>query len=436
MSLFYDFFEYHQKTKHSYHSVRNFPNRLDWDNQPSAFKTYPKQFKRIALGEEYPNYDFLYYIAGVSAKKTYPGVEYYLRVNPSAGALYPNEIYFQCRNQEGFEDGIYHFEIKTSSVTLLKKLEEGEGIEANLGFDFSCDGFMFFISSIYYRSSWKYKKRAFRYCLLDAGHILGSIEASAYLFEKDFEIIYDFDKKYLNKLFSFDEKEFFTSIVVCGKNNKKNLNPINLDLVTVDGLRYENDNGKELFEKEEIIEKAYENSLKINNKIVQLEKAKFIYNRDLFKEVIFKRRSVRGFNKASISKAQLESILNMLNQAISSDCDEEIDIYYVVNRVEGLPLGLYKDGVCIKKGDYSSKAGYLCLEQDLGSSSAVTFFLASKARNYQALYQKAGIIGHRLYLSSNYLQVQCSGIGAYYDDEVCEFIDDYSMVLYALAIGN
>ena len=101
-----------------------------------------------------------------------------------------------------------------------------------------------------------------------------------------------------------------------------------------------------------------------------------------------------------------------------------------------MKVGVIKNGQYLKEGDFKSKAGYLCLEQDLGTSSAVTFFLTSKAKNYQALYQKAGIIGHRLYLSSNYLGYGCSGIGAYYDDEVCEFLDEYSQVLYALAIGN
>jgi nitroreductase len=76
------------------------------------------------------------------------------------------------------------------------------------------------------------------------------------------------------------------------------------------------------------------------------------------------------------------------------------------------------------------------LEQDLGKSSAVTFFLTTTSKNYQASYQKAGIIGHRLYLAANYLGYGCSGIGAYYDDEVCEFIAKNTMVLYALAIGK
>ena len=86
----------------------------------------------------------------------------------------------------------------------------------------------------------------------------------------------------------------------------------------------------------------------------------------------------------------------------------------------------------------SKKAAYLSLEQDLGGDSGVTIFLSSQGKNYQALYQKAGIIAHRLYLISEYLGLGCSGIGAYYDDEVCEFLDldKNCMILYAIAFGN
>ena len=91
----------------------------------------------------------MYLISGISAKKTYPDTEYYLRINPSAGALYPNEVYFQVRNTEGFQDGIYHLEVSTSSAVLLKKLEENEGIENLLELDYDVDGFIFFISSYF-----------------------------------------------------------------------------------------------------------------------------------------------------------------------------------------------------------------------------------------------------------------------------------------------
>ena len=39
------------------------------------------------------------------------------------------------------------------------------------------------------------KNRAFRYCLLDAGHLIGSIEASAYLFDKSLKLFMIFLKR-------------------------------------------------------------------------------------------------------------------------------------------------------------------------------------------------------------------------------------------------
>ena len=426
---------YHQNTKHSYNSIRTNPNRVDWNNPPNKFKNYSKDYKRIQLLNENPNYNFLYLIAGISAKKTYPNAEYYLRVNPSAGALYPNEIYFQVRNTDGFEDGIYHLEVASSSAVLLKKLELTQGIENLLDLPYSVDGFIFFISSLYFRSSWKYKNRAFRYCLLDAGHLIGTIEASSYLFDKDFELIYDFSKEKLNEFFSFDEKEFFTSIVIAGKKQQNEKVSFSLSLPTLDGASYIEENIS-FFEKNKLVEMAYQDSLNIVDKKAQENRAIFNFQKQRFQDTIFKRRSIREFSNQSISKIKFESILNVVNQAIKSDCDEQVDIYYTINRVEGMILGLYKNGQLLRTGDFSSTAGYLCLEQDLGKSSAVTFFLTSKGKNYQELYQKAGVIGHRLYIASNYLDIGCSGIGAYYDDEVCEFIEENTMVLYALAIGN
>lgn len=427
MSSFEEFNKYHMETKHSYFSVRSFPNRLDWENQPNAFKSYPESFKKIKLNLELKNHSFIYYIAGITAKKTYPGVEYYLRVNPSAGALYPNEIYFQSRNNKDLEDGIYHFDIINSSITLLQKIKD-DGIEPLLGLDKKEDGFLFLISSVYYRSSWKYKNRAFRYCLLDAGHILGSLELSSYVHNKDYEILYCIDKKALNSLFSFDEKEFFTSAFKISNDTKQKVEKIKLDLPTVDGSFY--------FEKNDLIEEVYKNSLNPSSCKKEENKSSFNYQKEYLKEIILKRRSIREFTKQAITNNELDKILEILNQPIYSDCDEKIDIYYVANRVKELRPGLYKNKELLQKGDLSKKAGYLCLEQDLGKDSAVTFFLTSKGKNYQELYQKAGIIGHRLYIASNYLGYGCSGIGAYYDDEVCEFVGENTQVLYALAIGN
>ena len=406
--------------------MRSNPNRMDWDNQPNQFKCYPKEFERIALDYSIETHKFIILSFSISAKKTYPGVEYYLRINPSAGALYPNEIYFQVRNQQGFKDGIYHYETLNNCAVLLHELND-EGIEPYFNYETAQNGFIFLVSNVYYRSAWKYKNRAFRYCMLDSGHLLGTMEASCYVLNKNYKIQYAFEKQKLNDLFNFKKEEFFVSSFHLNFNTQKELKPFNKEVPYV--------NATEVFEQNEMIEFAYAQTQKIEqNKNFSVPS--FNFARPFLEEVIKKRRSIREFTKKSMAKYEFESIMKVLNEPITSDCDEEVNIYCVINRIKDMKMGLYKDNAYLKVGDFTKKAGYLCLEQDLGNSSSVTFFLTSKAKNYQALYQKAGIIGQRLYLSSNYLGYGCSGIGAYYDDEVNEFISNDEMVLYALAIGN
>ena len=417
-------------TKHSYNSVRTDPNRLSWEDQPSTYKNYPSEYKKYKLDLEKKEDGFLYHIAGLTAKKTYPGGEYYLRINPSAGALYPNELYFQVRDIKGIEDGIYHYEVSSSSITLLQSISDKEGLEPYLGYRTAMKGYLFLVSAVYYRSAWKYRDRAFRYCLLDAGHLLGCIEASALLRPHAVQMIYTIQRQKLNRMFGFQKNEWFlagASMAVPIQDT--NIAPIEFELPYVDGSR--------TFEKNPIIEEAYEESSVLKGCKKCIKAPKFTYNAQKLQETIFSRRSQRGFQEGAITKGQFNYIMEMIHQHILSDCDEEVNVYVVVNRVLDMPLGLYKDGTYLAYGDFSNQVGYLSLEQySLAASGAVAFFLTSDANNYQALYQKAGIIGHRLYIASLYLGIGCSGIGAYYDDEVVNFVGNTEMVLYALAIGK
>ena len=423
-------FWYHAMTKHSYNSVRTNPNRLSWEDQPSTYKNYPEAYQKFKLNLDEEEDNFLYHIAGLTAKKSYPSGEYYLRINPSAGALYPNELYFQVRGVEGNVDGIYHYEVSSSSLTLLQEISEVEGIEPYFGFKTAMRGYLFLVSAIYYRSSWKYKDRALRYCLLDAGHLLGSIEAAALLKPHAVQIHYTIDKEKLNRMFGFEEREWFLAgAVMAVPIHGSEVNAIEFLLPYVDGSRS--------FEKNELIEQAYHETMALEACKRQIKAPKFTYNTTKLQETLFARRSQRGFHEGAITKGQFNYIMEMIQQPILSDCDEEVSIYVVVNRVLDMPLGLYKDGAYLAYGDFARKAGYLSLEQySLSLQGAVAFFLTSKAKNYQALYQKAGIIGQRLYVAAQYMQIGCSGIGAYYDDEVNEFVGNNDMVLYALAIGK
>ena len=81
-------FWYHASTKHSYNSVRTNPNRMLWDDKPSTYKNYPDSYTKIKLDLDKEEDNFLHHIAGLTAKKSYPSGEYYLRINPSASGRF------------------------------------------------------------------------------------------------------------------------------------------------------------------------------------------------------------------------------------------------------------------------------------------------------------------------------------------------------------
>src|SRR5215469_7770183 len=97
--------KYHEETKHSYWSVRSNPHFLDWANKPLPFKTYPRietfplprdvsqtgvaALSAIAHGVPSLRADLapdlqdlariLYFSAGITKQRTYPGGEIYFR---------------------------------------------------------------------------------------------------------------------------------------------------------------------------------------------------------------------------------------------------------------------------------------------------------------------------------------------------------------------
>jgi len=111
----------------------------------------------------------LYYTGGINAERW--GVR--LRAAPSAGALYPIEIYPLVHRVQGLEPGLYHYVVRDHALGLLRSgnlqgeitrhgLMQGFLGEANLVLVFT---------AIFQRLRWKYQSRTYRYALLEAGHL-------------------------------------------------------------------------------------------------------------------------------------------------------------------------------------------------------------------------------------------------------------------------
>src|SRR5262249_9003366 len=125
---------YHERTAHSPASVRASGHTLDWDNKPFPFKVYtdipalplPHAVDVLATptlaaiageGTSAPGAltletltSVLYYTAGVTKQKHYPGgAEVLFRAAASTGALYQTEVYVVAHAVVGLAPGVYHF---------------------------------------------------------------------------------------------------------------------------------------------------------------------------------------------------------------------------------------------------------------------------------------------------------------------------------------
>ena len=229
----------------------------------------------------------------------------------------------------------------------------------------------------------------------------------------------------LNEDLGFENKEFVTGCVVVGEYEESNCRRLRLKIPFVPGTDY--------FEANDFIEQGYRDTLEQNSNCQPIIYPKFNYNRQKFLETVLRRRSARRFQRESI--ADFIEICQDILQSIPTESYEDIEIYYIVNRVEEMEAGIYRNSELIKAGDFSQKAGYLCVNQGIARDGAVTLFLVSAYQNYQTALQLAGLIGQRMYLASNYRGISCSGIGAYYDEETKEFLGTDKDILYGMVIG-
>ncbi|MGB4703897.1 MAG: SagB/ThcOx family dehydrogenase [Candidatus Saccharicenans sp.] len=107
--------------------------------------------------------------------------DFLFRTAPSAGALYPLELYVAARSVEKLNPGLYHFVPATHS---LRQRYEGDLspllAEAALDQDFLAEAsFNLILTAVFERTTWKYGARGFRYIYLDAGHIVQNAALAA-----------------------------------------------------------------------------------------------------------------------------------------------------------------------------------------------------------------------------------------------------------------
>ncbi|MBI3949845.1 MAG: SagB/ThcOx family dehydrogenase [Acidobacteria bacterium] len=495
--------EYHNATKHSYWSIRRNAHYLDWQDQPYPFKVstnlepipLPRDLPHSgvpaieavaatrveAQGDVVPDLPtlahVLYYSAGITKKKTYPGGEIYFRAAACAGALYPIEIYVVCGDLPGLEAGVYHFNPGDFALCRLRAGDyRGILVQATANEpSIAAAPVVLVHTAITWRSSWKYQARSYRYHYWDDGMNLANTLAASAANKLPTKIVMGFVDDLVNRLVGVDgEQEMSLALAPLGHLSAPPPAPVS----EISDLRLE---VRPLSRRQvdyPIIRKMHKASslatvdevtawqgaspdlptLARTGRVVELHPldASKLPGEEL-ESVIVRRASTRQFAHKSIPFESLSTLLDRATRGFPTDFLEPPgwhlnDLYLSVHAVEGLPPGTYfyhwsdRTLELLKEGDFRQKACYLCLEQDLGGDSSFTvFYLADLERifqrygnrGYRAAQMEAAIIGGKLYLTAYALRHGATGL-TFYDDDVTNFFSPHAQgksAMFVTALG-
>lgn len=107
----------------------------------------------------------------------FPGESFYLRGTPSAGGLYPLEIYPLAFNVDGLEPGLYHYSPKDHSLEVLRQSDtiREEFVNCTSYVELaSTASAIFVITGVLRRNLSKYMFRGYRFLSYDVGACLQS----------------------------------------------------------------------------------------------------------------------------------------------------------------------------------------------------------------------------------------------------------------------
>jgi SagB-type dehydrogenase family enzyme len=444
---------YHERTKHSYESVRASRHTLDWANRPHAFKEYvgleaiplpaePPGAERVAA----PSFSDLSWIlrwgAGVIRTRRLPGGETYsFRTYSSAGALYPVEVYVACGDLPGLTAGAYHFHPGEPALRRLRGEDVRGALAAAAANAWVAEAAVVLVlTGILWRTAWKYQARGYRHLYWDAGTMLTNLLALAASGGYEAQLLTGFVDADVSRVLGIDgEHEAALALLALGRGARASapapLQPVDLAVKPLSREQQRHPEAHALHGA---------SSLATPEEVRRYRSRADAHDRGLpdgaelspeaLEPVLRRRGSVREFTSDAVALDELAGILALASSPIPADVAAWNEIYLIVNAVDGAEPGAYRfeppDRLeRLQPGNFRLQAGFLALEQAFAARAAATIFLladlervleAHGNRGYRAAQLEAGIRAGRIYIGAF-----ARGLGAtastFYDDAVTEF---------------
>ncbi|MBD2444672.1 SagB/ThcOx family dehydrogenase [Dolichospermum sp. FACHB-1091] len=497
---------YHDRTKYDPQTLASKSHNLDWAKQPVPFKEYkigsdidlkPYLEETAATFAHNQNAQWwwrlsqlLFHSYGLTAKMPSMGSAVYLRAAPSAGGLYPAEVYLVSRGTPLLPPGLYNYQCRTHSLMHFWESDVWQNLQEACFWHSSLESTQLAIitTAVFYRSAWRYEDRAYRRILLDTGHLLGNIQLAGNITDYRPYLIGGFVDKAVNDLLYIDQEQEGTTAVLALADLldiRQNLPSGTTALPSGTTTNYPSIPDGELLKYFHLqTEIPARTNGDLNLPTVQPERSlEDKYNFSFCEKIptdttpifwgknlselantIYKRRSTRAYSGDNLSFDQLKALLdftyqpqNYSDQNLDPNPDyfdlNLIETFIVVSGIQGLDTGCYyyapkaQELRQIRFKNFRRELHFLCLGQELGRDAAAVLFHTAdlKAaiaqygdRVYRYLHTDAGILGQRLNLGAIRLNLGVSGIAGFFDDQVNDVlgipIDE--AVIYITTLGK
>lgn len=497
---------YHERTKYDPQTIASKNKGLNWSKQPVPFKEYkigstvdlkPYIQEKAEAFVDKPDAQWWHRLSrllfcsyGLTAKMPSMGNTVYLRAAPSAGGLYPAEMYVVSRGTALLPPGVYNYQCRTHSLIaywesdVWQKLQEACLWHPTL----QKTQLAIIITAVFYRSAWRYEDRAYRRICLDTGHLLGNIELAGAMTQYRPHLIGGFVDQAVNELLYIDSQQESAIAVLpladlvdikqnipTGQTASPSATETNYPHIP-DGklLKYFHDctqippgtTGK-LTSPEVKQEKSLEDKYnfpfceKISTVSQSIHWGEKLEGLEV---TIFKRRSTRAYSGDDLTFDELKALLDFsyqpqhyVDQGFDHSTDyfdlNLIETFIAVSGVEGLEAGCYyyapkaQELRQIRFKNFRKELHFLCLGQELGRDAAAVVFHTADLKSavgqygdrvYRYLHMDAGHLGQRLNLAAIRLGLGVSGIGGFFDEQVNEVlgIPADEVVLYMTTLGR
>ena len=495
--------EYHWKT--SYDRYRMDGHFLDWENQPNPFKKYtgiqpislttvsrfPEkslwQLTSPSISQPEPKAldknliaQLLHLAGGLTAKSRQAGKDFYYRSVASAGALYPAEIYVGLYDAKGLEPGIYHFGADDFALTPLRRGNFRRFLSetCSASSENQHPSVSFFLTGIFFRSAWKYRARAFRYVLLDTGHLLENLILALASVDLAFTCHYDFNDDKVGRLIGLDgQREVgLVCVHVLGKPLSATQAPVAQETTSVDPLPDEIIEAGRVSRREVVYDDILETyragiqepaSHRVQGTMFNdigvtltswapIEKSDADNEERPYAQSILHRRSKRNYINQSLAKKKFMRLLDLLCRSARKDGDDDpfacLTVGFLTGNIDEFEPGFYlldpekRRAGRVISGNLLEPMASVCLDQKWLTNAAAHFLLMANlkgidhhygARGYRYALLNAGRLGQLIYLGATALGLGCCGIGALYDGEAKKLLslNEDSALLYLVATG-